>query len=377
MTQTPPTDNRRRIALVTTELGVGGAEQCLTQIALRLPADRFQTSVISLAPPPAPPRDLLVRRLAEAGVETRFVGVSRRRQLWTALRTLESWFREERPDLVQSFLFHANVVCGHAVRRAGVRRWVTGWRVADPRLWRPRLERFLTRRADRVACVSQRVARQAQSVGVDSNRIVVIPNGVDVARFAAAAPVETSALGVAPGRKVLLSIGRLDLQKGFDWLLEQMPRLLSQLPDHDWVVVGEGPQRESLEQQAMKLGVARRVHWVGWQPDTARLLAAASLVLLPSRWEGMPNVLLEAMASGLEVVATRVEGVTELLGDEAEAQSAELGDEEGFAARVLERAGAPQGERGEANRRRVAAHFSLDGMIHAYARLYDELLAVP
>lgn len=228
-----------------------------------------------------------------------------------------------------------------------------------------------------MACVSQRVARQAQSVGVDSNRIVVIPNGVDVARFAAAAPVETSALGVAPGRKVLLSIGRLDLQKGFDWLLEQMPRLLSQLPDHDWVVVGEGPQRESLEQQAMRLDVARRVHWVGWQPDTARLLAAASLVLLPSRWEGMPNVLLEAMASGLEVVATRVEGVTELLGDEAEAQSAELGDEEGFAARVLERAGAPQGERGEANRRRVAAHFSLDGMIHAYARLYDELLAVP
>jgi len=360
--------------LVTTELGVGGAEQCLTQLALRLPRDRFQTCVMALAPPPAAPRDLLVKRLAEAGVETRFVGVSSKRQIWTALRTLNAWFREWQPDLVQSFLFHANIVSAQAVRQSGVKRFVTGWRVADPRLWRPRLERFLTRRADRVVCVSDRVARQARSVGIDARRLEVIPNGVDVERFAGASPLDPTTLGLASGRKLLLSIGRLDSQKGFDWLLPRMPEVFEQLPDFDWVIVGEGPQRGELESLAVELGIADRVRFPGWHPDTPSLLAAASLVLLPSRWEGMPNVLLEAMASGRSVVATRVEGVLELLGPDADVQSADLGDESSFVARLLSLARSPSSTLGQCNQSRVNDHFSLEKMISAYANLYEGLL---
>ena len=116
------------------------------------------------------------------------------------------------------------------------------------------------------------------------------------------------------GRDVVTCIGRLDRQKGLDWLLETAAIWLPQLPRCDLLLVGQGPERRKLEAQCRGLGIGDRVHFAGWRPDVAEILAASRLLVLPSAWEGMPNVVLEAMAAGLPVVATDVEGVRELLG---------------------------------------------------------------
>lgn len=372
MTETAASDNRRRLSLVTTELSVGGAEQCLVNIALRIDRSRFAPVVYSLFPPPAPPRDGLVRRLNDAGIETCFLGLRRKTQLLSAVRDLAQHFRDQRTEVVQSFLFHANIVAAWAARRAGVRRVVTGWRVADRRRWRPKIEAWMTRGADRVACVSQLVADQALAAGVPRDKVVVIPNGVDCSRFKNVIPQENEQLGSAPHRKLLVAIGRLDYQKGFDWLLEFADQILSRLPEHDLVIVGEGRQRPELQALVVREKLEGRVFLPGWNPDLPGVLAAASVIVIPSRWEGMPNVLLEAMASRRPVVATRVEGVAEVLGPLAEPQSVEWGDAAGFVAKVATIALDSQlaESLGKANVDRVDRQFTLDAMVQTYESLY-------
>jgi glycosyltransferase involved in cell wall biosynthesis len=164
-------------------------------------------------------------------------------------------------------------------------------------------------------------------------------------------------------------------QKAVDWLISVAPQFLEQLPAHDLVLIGEGPQRAELTALARRLGLSQRIHFLGWRPDVRALMTTAELLLLPSRWEGMPNVMLEAMASSKPVVATRVAGVVELLGATAEQQTVEPGDGSALAEKVIQisRDKRSAAELGQANFRRVAEHFSLRQMVDAYGRLYREL----
>jgi starch synthase (maltosyl-transferring) len=253
------------------------------------------------------------------------------------------------------------------------------------------MEARLTRNVDHVVCVSHSVAEQARRLGLPPSRLSVIPNGVDTSVFTCAqlsSPSTHTPSSDTPSTDILssdtpstqipptlLAIGRLDRQKGFDWLLQDSNRLLESLPGFRLAIVGEGPERARLDARIHAAGLADRVELPGWQDDIARRFHEATLVLIPSRWEGMPNVLLEAMASGRAVVATRVEGVEELLGPEAAAQSVPVTDLAGFIDRAIALArDSPERTRlGIANASRVRAHFSIDKMIDAYATIYRRL----
>ncbi len=404
-------DNRHlRIALITTELAVGGAEQCLARLAIGLARRGFEPAVYSLLPPPAAPRDRLVRQLAAANLPLHFLGLRRAIQFRQGVAQLAELLERQHPDLIQSFLFHANILATFATRRlrrrtrsapkaletrptnhfeAAASSWspatklVTGWRVADQRPCRARLEARLTRQVDHVVCVSRSVAEQARRLGMPTSRLSVIPNGVDLSLFSSeqAFPQDASSrLALPPPATdslppTLLAIGRLDPQKGFDWLLQGASRLLAELPGFRLVIVGEGPERTRLAARIRAAGLEDRVELPGWQNDIPRRLQSATLVLIPSRWEGMPNVLLEAMASGRAVVATRVEGVEELLGPEAAPQTASAFDLDEFVDRAITLARNPNERHrlGAANADRVRERFSIDTMIDTYAALYARL----
>ncbi len=378
---TPPTDSatgRLRVALAITELEVGGAERCLVNLALGLARTRFEPVVYSLAPRPAEGKAALVRSLEAAGVPVRFVGVHRPRQILSAVRRLRKMLIEQSPHILQSFLFHANIVATLAAWRAGVPVVVTGIRVTDPSRWRHLAERFICRRVDRIVCVSQAVAEYVcKTAGMPQEKLITIPNGIELSRFPAVECVDLQELGVPNGRRAIIYVGRLDHQKGVDWLLSLMPDVLAQLPSHDLLIVGDGPQRSALEVQAKSLGIAERVHFAGWREDVPAILASCDLLVLPSRWEGMPNALLEAMATGLPVVAANVAGVAEILGNLAEDQAVTVADIPGFQRKIV---GILQDPRraeqlGQYNRQRVAESFSLMAMVKAYERLYESLTA--
>jgi glycosyltransferase involved in cell wall biosynthesis len=148
------------------------------------------------------------------------------------------------------------------------------------------------------------------------------------------------------------------------------------LPEHDLLLVGRGPDRERLERLAEELSLRARVHFAGWRDDVAAVLRASDMLLLPSAWEGMPNVILEAMASGLSIVATDVEGVREVVSPLASEQVVPPHDQEGFAARVRAIAGDGILRKmlGDANRERVGREFTIQSSIKGYEQLYDSLI---
>jgi glycosyltransferase involved in cell wall biosynthesis len=369
-----------RIALCITDLEIGGAEQNLVELATRLDRERFAPAVYCLGPRPVETSSSCVRALEAAGVEVFCLGAWRFHHAPIALWRLRRLLRQQRPDLVQCFLFHANLLGRIAARWAGVPRVVAGLRVAERySRWHLWADRQTSRMVDRYVCVSRAVADfAAAEAGIPAGKLVVIPNGIDVAKYPASSPADLGSLGVPAGRKAITFVGRLEEQKGLRWLLETAPQWLDRLAGYDLLLVGKGPQQGELEALARQGGISGRVHFAGWRADVPQILAASRLLILPSRWEGMPNVVLQAMASGLPVLATDVEGVRELLGPQAEAQTVPYGDTPAMVARIAELLENPAraADLGRQNRLRAAEEFSVERMVAAYQSLW-ELLVQP
>jgi glycosyltransferase involved in cell wall biosynthesis len=365
-----------RVGLCITELEVGGAERCLAELATRLDRQRFAPRVYVLAPHPPEAKAALAERLVQAGVPLVFCGGQGVADVPRTIGRLAGALRADRIELLQCFLFHANVLGAIAAGRAGVARLCWGVRVAEPqRRWRDWAARRLVGRVDRHVCVSRDVAAfWVRRMRIPPERATVIPNGVDLSRTRPA-PLNLATLGLPADARVLACVGRIDAQKNTAWLVELAPQLLAGLPGRHLLLVGQGPLLPSLRARAERLGVADRVHFAGWRPDVPAILAASEMLLLPSRWEGMPNVVLEAMAAGLPVVATAAEGVRELLGPEAGCQIVPHGDAAAFVQAVsrLARDAALRAELGKQNQRRAAEHFSLEAMVRRYEALFEEL----
>lgn len=187
------------------------------------------------------------------------------------------------------------------------------------------------------------------------------------------------ALGVQPGAKLAVFVGRLDPQKGIDTILEAARLLHSRRKrlDLHWMLVGTGPLAEWIRHRVGQLWLSDRVRLLGWRDDVPALLKTASVVVLPSRWEGMANVALEAMAAGTPLVASDVEGMRELAGlpptihlIPAES-SGHLAD---AVAAVMDHPNqATRMARDAANR--VRRRFGLSGIVEAYRQLYARVVS--
>jgi glycosyltransferase involved in cell wall biosynthesis len=366
-----------RIDLVITELNTGGAERCCTELAIYLKRRGHSVRIISLGVKPKPSRDALLRRVVAEGIDTVFLNGHGAWAfpivLWRLLKTV----RGDRPQVVQSFLWHANVL-GAAVCRLLAIPQVGGVRVAEPRRSRAWLGRWAANSMSRIVCVSQGVADWClRTERVNPEKVVVIPNGIASSDVTVPTSLRRgcSDQGIEPGAKMLLFVGRLEPQKGIDVLAEGMPSLLSNLPSHHLVVIGEGSMRPVLDGLAQDPSVRGRVHVLGQRDDVLDWMRAADLLLLPTRYEGMPNVVLEAMSVGLPVVTTRVEGVPELLGERLDDQAVAVCDWEGFfeLAKSISMDESRRRTVGEFNRDRVQREFDLEQQLGKYELLYRQV----
>ena len=298
-----------RIAFCITDLDRGGAEQALVQVVTRLDRRNWEPAVFCLAPPGE-----LVEPLESAGIPVTCFGARAARNVGV-LVGLRRVLREFRPQILQTFLYHANIAGRLAGWMARVPHIVCGIRVAERRSRsRLRLDRWTDWMVERHVCVSEGVAEFTRTVGrLPAEKLVVIPNGVDAARFAQSPPADLGAFGIPPNARTLLFVGRLEFQKAPELLIEAAARCLPAHPDTHLLLVGDGALRGRLAAQAQETMVADRIHFAGSRTDVPGLMRSASLLVLPSRWEGLPNVVLEAMAAGLPVIATAVEGAAEVV----------------------------------------------------------------
>lgn len=226
--------------------------------------------------------------------------------------------------------------------------------------------RALARRAHAHIAVGERVARMIEElVSLERGSAIAVANGVPVDRRGAPRPPRH---GSAP---VIGSTGRLTDQKGFDALVEALPAF----PDARLVLVGDGPERPALERRATDLGVSERVSITGWQPDPRAYLCTFDVFALPSRWEGMPLVILEAMHAGLPVIASDVGSVSEAVVDRHTGYVVAPGDTSALHECLSRLLSDPSLRRqfGAAGRARAAQRFTVAAMALGYEAAYASL----
>lgn len=229
------------------------------------------------------------------------------------------------------------------------------------------LKRLTAPRLAAHVAVGSRAARQVEQLsGLPSGSIRAVPNGV---------PVPGKAAFKRPPHAVFVvgAVGRLHHQKAFDVLI----RAVAQLPGAHLVLVGDGPERNALERLAGDLGVRDRVAVTGWTDSAATWLHSFDVLAIPSRYEGLPLVLLEAMLSGCTVVATGVGSILDALRDGETGLLVPVDDAEALAV-ALRRLRDDPGLRlrlGTAAADRAQRLFTVGAMAQAYERLYEEVLA--
>ncbi len=231
-----------------------------------------------------------------------------------AVARLALYLRNSEIDVLHTHGYKANLYGLLAARLAGCRLIATchNWTNRNASLHRyAALDKLLLHRFDRVIAVSDTVAEILEQEGFDdSTRLRIIPNGIDTVKYrrAAAQPSTEETL-------VLGALSRLQTEKGIDVLVRALPRIRQQHPQLQCVVAGEGPERERLLALAEELGVADQLHLPGFCADTAAFLATCTLVAHPSRMDGMPLAILEAMAASRPIVASAVGSIPALLRD--------------------------------------------------------------
>lgn len=367
---------RVNVLLLITELNVGGAERLLGQIAPRLSRQRYRVSVACLygAGPVADD-------LRAAGVPVIDLGMRGKWDLRVIGRLLRL-LREERVHILHAHLIHANLLGALVGRLARVPVVVaTRHNVDIGGAWREWANRWLRGWRDAVVAVSDQVRWvEIERSGIDPARVILIRNGVPIEPFASPDPTATDRLRrkwkIPPTSPVIGTLARFDEQKGHVVLLEAMARVLQRRPRARALLVGEGPLRQAVEQKAHALGLSHAVVLTGLRRDVPQVLALLDLFVLPSLWEGLPVSVLEAMAAGRPVVATRVGGVPEAVEHGVTGLLVPPRDPRALAAaiiRLLEDAELRR-SMGRAGRERVEQQFSIAATVRRTEALYERLL---
>jgi len=374
--QTVAADGRPlRVCHVITEFNTGGAERVLLQTVRRLNAARFSSLIVSLRA-----RGPLSEQAATSGAEVVHLGAGRRPGplvVWS----LAKLFRERGVDIVHAYLYDASLAARIAGRIAHVPVLLTSTRASLgylPRIawW---LDRITARWSQRIIAVSNGTADFiVRREGIPSEKVVVIPNGVDVSLFhpgdrrAARANLE-----IPQDAFVVACVGRLSEQKGHRYLLDALDAVHAEIPSILCLIAGEGPLLGELETRAHQFGLAGVCRFLGLVNPIQSVYEAADVLVLPSLYEGMPNVVLEAMASGCPVIATAVEGSTELVVPNVTGVLIPAGSGRALAAALFELARNPERrtEMGRQSRLMAEREHGIERMVAAIERLYMQEFA--
>jgi glycosyltransferase involved in cell wall biosynthesis len=293
-----------RLALVIGQLTRGGAEKQLAELALRLKATPFEPFVYVLSRHVEPHGSVL----QDAGVPLRCLPgrpLARARYLARALAA-------DRIEIVHAWLYLTNPIAALAARLAGGLPLVTAARNCKLHGTVNRVANAWAFRASRRIIVNSTEVQDfvARVYWAPADRVRIVPNGIDLERFI---PADTPPAG--PPR--IVTVGRLVAQKNHRLFLTAAAELHALRPEVRFAIAGDGPMRRELEAEAARLGVSEVIDFLGERGDVEDVLRGATLFWLTSSWEGMPNVLLEAMACGVPVIASDVSGVRDLIGESA------------------------------------------------------------
>jgi glycosyltransferase involved in cell wall biosynthesis len=371
-----------RLVHVISGLNVGGAENFLARLLERLPS-RFQSSVISLST-----GGVIGERLRASGVNVLTLGMTRHSLPHAAILRLRDMLKEASPDIVQTWMYHADLLGGLAARWAGVPALVWSIRHSNLSVHHNRLRTVMIARAcaalsrhvpDRILCCANVAQRNHVQFGYAEEKMEVLPNGFDLSRFRPAAEVRQSVrreICIPDNVPAVAMLGRFDVQKGHRLLIDAAAMLRDRGVLVHYVLAGQGVDASNaqlvswLNQRLLQSSMSL----LGLREDVPRLLAAVDALVLPSIGEGFPNVVGEAMASEVPCIASNIGDTPFLIGDTG--LLVPPGDAGALANALEDFLAMPERERrsyGARARKRVVENFEIGAIIRRYAEFYDRV----
>lgn len=374
----------KKITFVITGLGTGGAEMMLYKLLQHMDRCRFAPTVISLST-----HGEIGPRIEALGVPVHALGLRSNRPDPLKFLSLVCLLRRIRPDLVQTWMYHADFLGGLAARLAGCGQVVWGLRNSDlAQDGSARLTSWVMRTCARlsswlplriVSC-SARARDIHVAAGYRADRFLVIPNGFDLTRFGPDSEARLSVrseLGWPAHAPLIGLIGRDDPQKNHAGFFLAAKQVLAQLPTARFVLAGTDVDEDNAVLQAVidGHGLTGCVRLLGRRDDVPRLMAALDVLVSSSHGEAFPNVLGEAMACGVPCAVTDVGDSALIVGDTGRVVAA--GDMPGLAGAIMALLRLPAEEKatlGQRARTRVEEHYDIGHVVRLYENLYEQLL---
>lgn len=375
----------KRILFIATTTHIGGAEKILSAIAKHLHQEGVSVAVCSLKH-----KGPYGEQLESLGIpvysldmanDSGFHGVL---SYLFSLPRLISKIRSFRPQIIHAFLFRANLLARIAANLCRVSINISSIRIIEnDRPFYFFLDRLTSSLVTQYLAVSERVKEvTCKRSHIDAEKVRVIRNGIDLSIFTSSGRAEDHGnsvlqFGIGPHSLVCGTVARLHHQKGIRHLIDAFALLRCEFPDLKLLVVGDGPERVNLANQAAALGVSQNVIFAGERNPPVHCLRLMNVFVLPSLYEGFPNAVLEAMAALVPVVASDVGGVGELVRHEQNGLLVPPGSPSRLADAIRSLLLNPEKARVMATLAydRIRREFSLDGMLQEYDDFYEELLS--
>jgi glycosyltransferase involved in cell wall biosynthesis len=367
-----------KILLLSTSMGMGGADQVVLSAAGELRLRGHEVVIVSLTPLGPMGTQARSEGIPTESLEMRR-GIPDPRGLARLVRLVRRW----RPDVVHSHMVHANLMAralrlfvrvpavvstvhniheGGALLMAGY-RWTNGL-------------------VDHMTIVSETAAQRFISEGIIPKELLrVIPNGVDLDQGMVLPPgvreAARESLGIQ-GRFGWLAVGRFETAKDYPTMIRAFAEVHQQEPGAVLLLAGRGSLQEETEALARQLAVAHSVRFLGVRKDVSQLMRVADGYVMSSAWEGMPMVLLEAGTAGLPIVATAVGGNREIVTDGESGYLVPPRNPAALALAMLRLMGLSEMQRtsmGERGRQHIRSHYGLSRMVERWEDLYREVSA--
>jgi glycosyltransferase involved in cell wall biosynthesis len=373
-----------RILHIITGTGVGGAEGVLLRLLVRLRDKGAEQSVISLTPLGA-----MADAMREQGFQVDSAELRTALDLPSAFLTCRQLVLQFQPDIVQTWMYHADLFGGLVARIAGVRRVVWGIRMSQMIDEMPRSTRrvislcALASRLipNRIIAAAEASRASHEILGYDLTQLTVIPNGFDLppVRDAVLRAVARQRLGLPDAAtRVIGAIGRYEPVKDQPTLVRAFAQVAASSPGAHLVLIGRGCESSNSELMEMlaQLNLETSVTLAGEHSNARELLPAFDIFCLPSRSEGFPNVLGEAMAAGIPCVSTDVGDAALLLADTGVVVKPRdpLALARGIQFLLEESAGFRE-KLGQCARTRISENFSMERTAESYFSLYGEMIS--
>ena len=372
------TKRKIKVLQITHDLAIGGLQQVVVNICRTINRDKFDISVLCL-------RTLgeFVPAIEKMGIEVQLLPQKENATDYLSFLKVARILKEKRPDVIHTHNTQPFIDGTIAAMLAGVKTVVhTDHARSFPDKRRYMFAEWLiSHYAYKIVGVSEHTANNLISYEkISKDKLVVIPNGIDGAQFQSPFDPESKKreLGISNTGPIIGLGVRLSEQKGITYLLQAMPALVAEFPSIILLIAGSGPLEETLKSEAEQLGVNNNVHFLGPRLDLNEIIRLFDVYVLPSLWEGLPMVLLEAMAAGLPIVATDVGGVATAVHDGQNGLLVTARNPDLLASSLIRllRNESWRRDYGSFGRRIFDGQFSARIMTEKYERLYERRIGI-